>query len=107
MATPLVLRMVSERFHRDVEGRPLREGRTPPEFFRPDDIEYKQCPYSGARHQHANPMKASARRQTSAHWDEICDALAVVRAGYVALRPPAATGLDVMDVWRISQLGSA
>jgi hypothetical protein len=29
-----VLRMVDERFHRDDEGRPLREGRTPVEYLR-------------------------------------------------------------------------
>jgi len=29
--TPLVVRMVREQFHRDVEGRPIREGRTPDE----------------------------------------------------------------------------
>ena len=107
--TSLVARMVTETFHRDAEDRPLREGRTPAEYLRDGDIEYKTCPYSGARHQHAKPMNASALRQTSAHWDEILGALAALRAGYVAARPPRALGasLDVMDVWRISQLGSS
>ena len=50
-----VLRLVEERHHRDEEGRPIREGRTPPEHLRPDDIEYKQCHYAGSRHL-ANPM---------------------------------------------------
>ena len=61
-----VVRMVEEQFHRDVEGRPIREGRTPPEFLRPSDIEFKQCPYTGSRHLHANPMNVSALRQMSA-----------------------------------------
>jgi hypothetical protein len=100
----LVERMVSEKFHRDDEGRPLREGRTPAEFLRPDDIEYKTCPYPGARLQHAKPMNASALRQTSAHWDEIVDALCVLRAGYANAR---AYKPDVMDLWRVSQLGSS
>ncbi|HEX4450216.1 MAG TPA: hypothetical protein VH143_05050 [Kofleriaceae bacterium] len=100
----LVERMVSEKFHRDDEGRPLREGRTPAEFLRPDDIEYKPCPYAGARFQHAKPMNASALRQTSAHWDEIADALCVLRAGYANGRTYKP---DVMDLWRVSQLGSA
>ncbi len=100
----LLERMVTERFHRDDEGRPLREGRTPAEFLKPDDIDYKTCPYAGARFQHAKPMNASALRQTSAHWDEIVDALCVLRGGYAngrAYKP------DVMDLWRVSQLGSS
>lgn len=105
--TSLVARMVTEKFHRDDEGRPLREGRTPPELLRRDDIEYKTCPYAGGRFQHAKPMNTSALRQTSAHWDEICDALSVVRSGYTVMRPIAPAGLDVMDVWRISQIGSS
>jgi hypothetical protein len=104
--TPRVVRIVTERFHRDVEDRPLREGRTPPEYLREGDIEYKQCPYSGARHEHARLMNVSALRQTSAHWDEILDALAVLRSGYVAARRGDYKP-DVMDIWRVSQLGSA
>jgi hypothetical protein len=100
----LVARMVSEKFHRDDEGRPLREGRTPPELLRPDDIEYKTCPYAGARFQHVKLMNASALRQTSAHWDELCNALSVLRSGYAAARPYKP---DVMDLWRVSQLGSS
>ena len=98
-----MIRMVEEQFHRDVEGRPLRESRTPAADLRPDDIEYKTCPYSGTRQ--GQPMNVSALRQVSAHWDDILDALAFVRAEYVRLR--GAEALDVMDVWRVSQLGSA
>lgn len=61
--TLLVARMIEERFHRDVEDRPIREGRTPSEHLREGDIEYRTCPYAGARHQHANPMNVSALRQ--------------------------------------------
>jgi hypothetical protein len=100
----LISRLVSERFHRDDEGRPLREGRTPKELLRPDDIEYKTCPYAGSRHQHANPMNVSALRQTSAHWDPIIDALVQLRIAYAKRK---SYGPDVMDVWRVSQLGSA
>jgi hypothetical protein len=103
--TPLVVRMVRERFHRDLEGRPIREGRTPAEYLKPDDIEYKKCPYAGGRLDHANPMNVSALRQTSAHWSELLDALAVLRTGYVATRRTYKP--DVMDLWRVSQLGSA
>lgn len=100
-----VVRMVEEQFHRDAEGRPIREGRTPPELLRPDDIEYKTCPYSGSRHLHENPMNASALRQTGAHWDEICDALALLRAAYDRVHGTGEPGL--LDIWRVSQLGSA
>ncbi|HEY0189874.1 MAG TPA: hypothetical protein VGC42_02050 [Kofleriaceae bacterium] len=97
-----VLRMVEERFHRDDEGRPLREGRTPPEYLRPDEIDLRPCPYPGSRHD-ARPMNVSALRQTSSHWDEIVGALGFLRNAY-------ADGIgrfvpDVMDVWRVSQLG--
>jgi len=102
--TSLVGKMVTEAFHRDDEGRLLREGRTPDEFRKPDDFELKTCPYAGGRFQHEKPMNASALRQTSAHWDEICNALAVVRSGYAAARPYKP---DVMDLWRVSQLGSS
>ena len=108
--TALVARMVGETFHRDAEDRPLREGRTPPEYLRAGDIEYRPCPYAGGRHQHAKPMNVSALRQTSAHWDEILDALAVLRGGYARARTggsPAAFQPDLMDLWRVSQLGAA
>src|SRR3954469_10033771 len=100
-----VVRMVEERFHRDVEDRPIREGRTPPEFLREGDIEYRTCPYSGSRLQHKNPMNVSALRQTGAHWDEIVDALAWLRAAHDAVLAPASP--SIWDIWRVSQLGSA
>jgi hypothetical protein len=96
--------MVEERFHRDDEGRPIREGRTPPEVLREGEIEYRRCPYAGSRFQHANPMNVSALRQTSAHWDAILDAVAVLRRTYAAAR--GGYRADVWDVWRVSQLGS-
>jgi hypothetical protein len=102
--TARIVRMVTERFHRDAENRPLREGRTPSELLHADDIEYKACPYSGTRV--GKPMNVSALRQTTAHWDEVLDALAVLRSGYVAARRGSEQP-DLMDLWRISQLGSA
>src|ERR1051325_1427772 len=50
-------------------------------------------------------MNVSALRQTSAHWDEIVEALGFLRAAYAEAR--GSYGPDVMDVWRVSQLGSA
>ncbi len=99
-----VLRMVEERFHRDDEGRPLREGRTPPELLQAGEIEYKPCPYAGSRRGHAR-MNVSALRQTSAHWDELIEALAFLRSAYARAR--GQYGPDIMDIWRVSQLGSA
>ena len=121
--------MVEERFHRDEEGRPLREGRTPAAYLLPGEIEYRSCPYPGSRQvpNHAmtegdrsiagqglrdtlargNPrgMNVSALRQTSAHWDEIVEALGFLRTAYAEAR--GGYGPDVMDLWRVSQLGSA
>jgi hypothetical protein len=104
--TARVVRMVTESFHRDDEGRPLRESRTPAEFLKPGDIEHKKCPYQGGRQFHEKPMNVGALRQTSAHWDEITDALAVLRGGYVDARE-LTDGPELIDLWRISQLGSA
>jgi hypothetical protein len=101
----LVLRMVEERFHRDAEDRPIREGRTPPEMLREGEIEYRRCPYSGSRSMHANPMNVSALRQISAHWDEVVDALTFLRGAYKEAR--SGYRADLMDIWRVSQLGSA
>ena len=105
--TARIVRMVTERFHRDDENRPLREGRTPAEFLHADDIEYKTCPYSGTRLTSGKPMNVSALRQTTSHWDEILEALAVLRSAYVQARRGAGDQPDLMDLWRISQLGSA
>ena len=96
--------MVEEQFHRDDEGRPIREGRTPPELLKEGEIEYRRCPYSGSRFQHANPMNVSALRQTSAHWDAVLDAVAVLRNTYKEAR--GGYRADLWDVWRTSQLGS-
>lgn len=97
--------MVEERFHRDEEGRPLREGRTPPELRRPGEIEYRPCPYPGSRQVAGRPMNVAALRQTSAHWDEITWALGFLRAAYAGVR--GGYGPDILDLWRVSQLGSA
>jgi hypothetical protein len=105
--TSRIVRMVTERFHRDDENRPLREGRTPSEFLHADDIEYKTCPYSGTRLTSGKPMNVSALRQTTTHWDEILEALSVLRSAYVQARRAASDQPDLMDLWRISQLGSA
>ena len=101
----LVLRMIEEQFHRDGEGRPIREGRTPREILGADEIEYRQCPYPGSRYLNERPMNVSALRQTSAHWDEIIDAMAFLRTVYQDAR--AGYRADAMDIWRVSQLGSA
>jgi hypothetical protein len=103
--TLLVERMVSERFHRDTEGRPLREGRTPAEHLREGDIEYRACPYAGSRHQHAHPMNVSALRQVGAHWDAIVGALGHLRGLHDRALGVGEPG--IMDIWRTSQLGGA
>jgi hypothetical protein len=97
--------MVGEQFHRDTEDRPIREGRTPPELLREGEIEFRQCPYSGSRYMHARPMNMSALRQTSAHWDEVLDALAFLRTAYGDAR--GGYKADVLDIWRVGQIGSA
>jgi hypothetical protein len=99
-----VLRLVEEQHHRDADGRPIREGRTPPEHLRPDDIEYKPCHYPRSRFQ-ANPMNVSALRQSAERWDEIVDAMALLRTRYAEIR--GHYGPDIMDVWRTSQLACA
>jgi hypothetical protein len=101
--TMRVVRMIEERGLRDVEGRPLREGRTPADLLRDGDIEYKTCPYSGSRN--GKPMNASALRQMGAHWDEACSELAALRAAHDRVLGVTRPGL--MDVWRVSQLGSS
>lgn len=95
--------MIEEQYHRDDEDRLIREGRTPAEFIRPGEIEYKTCPYAGSRHLHAAPMNVSALRQMSAHWDDILDAVAVLRTAYGEHRGTT----ELMDLWRVGQLGSA
>lgn len=97
--------MVEERFHRDAEGRPIREGRTPPELLGEGEIEYRPCPYPGSRYLNERPMNVSALRQTSAHWDEIMDVMALLRTAYTQAR--GGYRGDVMDIWRVGQLGSA
>lgn len=95
-----ILAMLEAQDLRDDEGRLIREGRTPPALIRPGEIEYKPCPYSGSRHQHRNPMNVSALRPISAHWDDILDATAACRSLY-------GPGVELMDLWRVAQLGSA
>lgn len=97
--------MVGERFHRDDEGRPIRESRTPPELLKEGEIELKQCPYPGSRHLHANPMNVSALRQMSAHWDELIDCIGFLREAYRSARGDYRA--DLMDIWRVGQMGSA
>jgi len=101
--------MVSEQHHRDEEGRLLRESRAPADCILPGEIEYKPCPYGGSRAvlppSPPLPMNVSALRATSASWDDIINAVALLRVAYTEGRATAA--MEVMDVWRVSQLGSA
>ncbi|MBK9035541.1 MAG: hypothetical protein IPL61_30505 [Myxococcales bacterium] len=100
-----ILQMIEEQFHRDADDRPLRESRTPAAHLRPDDLQHRTCPYAGSRFQHARPMNVAALRQTSTHWSDLVDALALVRTLHAEQRgdgPP-----DLMDVWRTSQLAAA
>jgi hypothetical protein len=103
--TWLVLRMIEDAGLRDVEGRPLREGRTPRELLGDGDIEYRPCPYPGSRHRHENPMNVSALRQMGRHWSAIVELFARCRALHDRARSGGVS--DLMDVWRTSQLGSA
>jgi hypothetical protein len=50
-------------------------------------------------------MNVSALKQTGAYFDEIVDALALLRGAYSEAR--GTYGPDLMDLWRVSQLGSA
>ena len=97
--------MVQEQFHRDTEDRPIREGRTPASELRAGEIEYRTCPYAGSRYLNERPMNMSALRQTSTHWDEVIDAVGALRVAYTEAR--GVYRRDVMDIWRVSQLGSA
>ncbi|MGN6109898.1 MAG: hypothetical protein ACTHU0_32625 [Kofleriaceae bacterium] len=101
-----VLRLVEERFHRDADDdRPLRESRTPDEHLRPGEIELRTCLYAGSRR--GRPMNVSALKQTGARWDDLLGALAALRTAYTRARGGDLARLDLLDVWRISQLGSA
>jgi hypothetical protein len=50
-------------------------------------------------------MNVSALRQMGAHWDEVCDALAFLRTAHDEAL--GVTQPQLMDVWRVSMLGSA
>lgn len=100
-----ILRMMTEQYHRDTEGRPLREGRTPPQHLKTGEIDYKQCPFPGKRYKHPNPMNQSAIVQVSAHWDALADCLSFIREAYTEQN--GAWGPDIWDLWRLSQIASA
>jgi hypothetical protein len=98
--------MVRGQDLRDQEGRLLRESRAPAECIRPGEIEYKACPYPGSRKVNPPmPMNTSALRATSAHWEDLINAVALMRMGYETLR--GSKRMDVWDVWRVTQLSSA
>jgi hypothetical protein len=102
-SAPLLLRMLEERHHRDADDRPLCEVRTPPEHLRPGDLIHRACPYPGSRH--GRPMNVAALAQMSSHWDDVVDALALLRTRYAAPRPEAAP--ELLDVWRVSQFAAS
>src|SRR5215510_11458071 len=82
-----LVQMVRGQSLRDDEGRLLRESRAPAESIRPGEIEYKTCPYRGSRNvSPPMPINISALRQTSAHWEDIVNAVALMRAAYESAR---------------------
>ncbi|CAN5901158.1 hypothetical protein BH11MYX2_BH11MYX2_39040 [soil metagenome] len=50
-------------------------------------------------------MNVSALRATSAHWDDIINALSLMRVAYAEARQLST--FELIDLWRISQLGSS
>jgi hypothetical protein len=98
--------MVIDTSLRDVEGRLLRENRAPASAIRPGEIEMKKCPYPGSRQTTPPlPMNMSALRSMKHHWDDVINSVAHMRALYQEIR--GVERLDLFDLWRVSQLGSA
>jgi hypothetical protein len=86
----------------DAEGRPLGEHRAPESVKAGVPMELKQCPYSGSRYKHANPMNVSALRQMTRHWAQALGTIDFIRQRYEARVGRAPLGL--VDVWRVSKI---
>ena len=86
--------------HRDEDGRPLGEGRASRHVREGVPFEHRQCPFSGSRSRHENPMNVSAFKQLSRDWPQILGAVQGVRAAYVERHHPQALTLD--HYWRIA-----
>lgn len=98
--------MVIETALRDAEGRLLRENRAPAEAIRPGEIEMKKCPYAGSRQTDPPlPMNMSALRSMKHHWGDVIDSVAIMRTAYQEVR--GIEKMEVYDLWRVSQFGSA
>ncbi len=101
-----VVRMVIDTSLRDVEGRLLRENRAPESAIRPGEIEMKKCPYPGSRQTDPPmPMNMSALRSMKHHWDDVINSVCLMRVAYQRIR--GTEKMEVFDLWRVSQLGSA
>jgi hypothetical protein len=86
----------------DAEGRPLGEHRAPEAVKAGVPMELKQCPYSGSRYKHANPMNVSALRQMTRHWAQTMGTIDFIRQRYETRVGRAPLGL--VDVWRVSKI---
>lgn len=89
---------------RDVEGRPLLEGKAPPELLGNVPLELVECRYAGSRYRHAKPMNLSAWQQMARHWPGIVGGLGWLRRLYVGQRPP--DGVRLLEFWQIAKAGA-
>ncbi|WP_224362056.1 hypothetical protein [Hyalangium versicolor] len=90
--------------HVDVEGRPLGEHRAPEAVKAGVPMELKQCPYSGSRYKHAQPMNVSALKQMNRHWTETLSVIDFIRGQYQS-RTGRGT-LSLLDMWQVCKLAS-
>jgi hypothetical protein len=90
--------------HVDVEGRPLGEHRAPEAIKAGVPMELKQCPYSGSRYKHSQPMNVSALKQMNRHWTETLSVIDFIRGQYQA-RTGRGT-LSLLDMWQVCKLVS-
>ncbi|MFY2559118.1 hypothetical protein ACN469_15915 [Corallococcus terminator] len=94
--------------YKDDEGRPLGEEMAPSHAQAGVPMEMRECPYSGSRRKHANPMNVSSLRQFNQHWPAVVGGLAVLRNEYLRqVKRPLDGPLTMVDLWKISRLGIA
>lgn len=91
---------------KDLENRPMGEGKAPESCKEDVAFEMKQCPYAGSRKKHEKPMNVSALKQMRGVWDDSISLIRLLRDTYLKAHPEVKGQLQLIDIWKITLMAS-
>lgn len=100
----LTTQSATPNWYKDVDRRPMGEGKAPEHCKKDVAFEMKKCPYPGTRKNHVNPMNISALKQMNNSWNDSLILIRFIRDLYLENNPT--NKIELVDVWKITMYAS-